>query len=400
MKTKKVPMKPAKKGTFKRLFTFLVKSYKLRLIAVAVCIVFGAIGSVIVSAFVQQIVDKVITPGIQNGFESVADTLASIVSVMAGLYVIGILATYLQPRIMAVVTQGTLCKLRDAMFGKMQTLPIKYFDTHAHGDIMSTYTNDIDATRQLISQSIPSLFQSMLSIISIFAMMLYYSIWLTLTVIVVLIVMVVITKKIGGASAKYMLAQQKSLAREEGFIEEMLKGQKVVKVFCHEEESKADFIKYNEKLFKDGESAHRYGNILMPILHNVGNVMYVMVALIGALLVTLGATNICLTGVSPITAGVIILFLNTSRQLSQTVGQMSSQVSMIAMGLAGASRIFELIDQEPEHDAGQVKLVYAKKDADGNITESEKRTRLWAWKEPLADGTVRYTEVRGDIRME
>ena len=332
---------------------------------------------------------------------AVQNLLVHILLTMAVFYVLGVLAAFTYNRIMATVTQGTLKHLRDDMFYGMETLPISYFDTHPHGDIMSTYTNDTDAIRMLIGQSLPMLTQSVLSVLAMLGMMLYFSVWMTILVLVFIGVMLTISKKFGGASAKYMMAQQRSLATEEGFVEEIMSGQKVVQVFCHEEESKRDFVKLNEKLFHDGEKANQYGNVLMPILNNLGNLMYVLLAVLGGTLVILHAPNISLTGVDTMTLGIIISFLSMTRQLSQTIGQASMQVSMVAMGLAGAGRVFELIDQKAEEDHGYVHLVNAKKDADGNIIECEKPTGMWAWKHPhSADGTVSYRELTGDVRLE
>lgn len=391
----------AKKGTMGRLIRYISHYYKGRLILVAVCIVLSSLASVISTMFMQRLIDDCITPGITSGYDSIRIKLFGFLGIMAVFYVIGTIASFLYSRIMADVTQGTLRHFREDMFERMEALPIKYFDTHAHGDIMSTYTNDTDAIRQLIGQSLPTLVQSSVSLVSLFAMMLYYSFWLTLIVIMVICIMVTTTKKIGGASSRFMMAQQKSLAKEEGFIEEMMNGQKVVKVFCHENASKEDFNRLNEQLFHDSERANRFGNILMPILGNIGNLMYVLLAFIGALLIFFQVTNVGLTGVSTITAGVIISFLTMSRQLSQVIGQSSMQVSMIAMGLAGAGRIFELIDEEPEVDDGYVTLVNARKNANGEIEETAERTNLWAWKHPhQADGTVTYTELTGAVVLE
>ena len=302
---------------------------------------------------------------------------------------------------MAIITQGTLMHFRNDMFAKMETLPIKYFDTHPHGDIMSTYTNDTDATRQMIGQSLPTLIQAVVSILSSYFVMLYYSIWLTLVVTLVALLMFAVIKKFGGGSMKYMREQQISLAKEEGFIEEMINGQKVIKVFCHEEESKEDFLKYNEKLFKDGETANRYGNELMPILGNIGNLLYVLLAVVGGIMLYFGTTNVGLSGTGTITLGIIVSFLGMSRQFSQNIGQTSMQIPMIAMGLAGTSRIFEIMDEEPEFDEGYVTLVNAKKDGNGNIIETEERTDMWAWKHyHKADNTTTYVQLKGDILLE
>lgn len=391
----------AKKGTFGRLFRYLFDHYGMRLIVVMLCIIVSAVASVIATVFLQRLIDECIVPGISSGMGAVQNLLVHILLTMAVFYVLGVLAAFTYNRIMATVTQGTLKHLRDDMFHCMETLPIQYFDTHPHGDIMSTYTNDSDAIRTLIGQSLPMLTQSVLSVLAMLGMMLYFSVWMTILVLVFIGVMLTISKKFGGASAKYMMAQQRSLATEEGFVEEIMSGQKVVQVFCHEEESKRDFVKLNEKLFHDGEKANQYGNVLMPILNNLGNLMYVLLAVLGGTLVILHAPNISLTGVDTMTLGIIISFLSMTRQLSQTIGQASMQVSMVAMGLAGAGRVFELIDQKAEEDHGYVHLVNAKKDADGNIIECEKPTGMWAWKHPhSADGTVSYRELTGDVRLE
>lgn len=389
-----------KKGTFKRLLGYLFSIYKFPLIIVIICIVISSISSVIATIFLQRLIDECITPGITLGMDSVWNQLISILITMAVIYVLGVAASFTYTRIMAVVTQGTLKHFRNDMFNNMESLPIKYFDTHAHGDIMSTYTNDTDAIRQLIGQSIPTLIQSVLSITAMFLMMLSYSLWLTIVVCLFIAGMLMITRKLGGASASYMMKQQKSLAKEEGFIEEMMEGQKVVQVFCHEEESKEAFVKLNEQLFRDGEQANMHGNILMPILNNMGNLMYVVLAVIGGLMVTLGISNIGFMGIGTISIGIIISFLNMARQLSQTIGQASMQVSMIAMGVAGAGRVFELIDQESESDEGYVTLVNAVKTPDGEIQEVKEKTDLWAWKHPHKDGTLTYTELKGDIVLD
>ena len=332
--------------------------------------------------------------------------LIGLIVMMSSIYVVALLASFIYNRIMAVVTQGVLNHFREDMFNKMESLPIKYFDTHAHGDIMSTYTNDTDAARQLVGQSLPTLFSSALALLMAICVMLYYSLWLTIVVAGCSVIMLLVVKKIGGNSSKFMVAQQRSLAVEEGFVEEMMKGQKVVKVFTHEEAAKRDFDKLNSQLFEDSEKAHIFGNVLMPILGNIGNFLYVLIAIIGGLLFTLETPNIGLSsfgGIEKITIGIIISFLGMSRQFSQTVSQFSQQISMIAMGLAGASRIFDLMDEEPEHDDGYVTLVNATKDANGNIveTQSEAHTGLWAWRHyHKADDTVTYTELQGDIVME
>ena len=399
-----VPKGAIKKGTLKRLLKTEFKYYKWRLILAIFFILITSVGSLISSVFLQSLIDKVITPGVTLGYSAVAGTLIKLVLGMAGAYLIIILASFFYNRIMATVTQGMLYHLREDMFSKMQKLPIKYFDTHAHGEIMSSYTNDTDATRQLMGQSLPTLLTSSLTLIVSIVLMLWYSFWLFLVVIVCTFAMTTVIKKVGGNSAKYMVAQQGSLAKEEGFVEEMMKGQKVVKVFTHEEKAKEDFDKFNEQLFKDSERAHKFGNVLGPILGNIGNFNYVLLSIIGGLLYTLGVNNIGLssfaTGIQTLSIGTIIAFLSMSRNFTMTVNQMSQQVSMIAMGLAGASRIFTLMDEEEEKDEGYVTLVNAKEE-DGQLIETKEHTGIWAWKHYHKDtDTTTYTKLQGDIVME
>ena len=390
-----------KNNTFGRLLRYIYKNYRVHMSTVIICIIIAAAASVVQTVFLQRLIDTCILPGLEAGFDSVRQSFTQTILSMITLYVFGVAAAFTYTRLMAVVTQGTLKHLRVDMFDKMQSLPIKYFDTHAHGDIMSTYTNDTDAIRQLIGQSLPMVFQSSLTITVMFLMMIYYSVWMTLVVCLFSTLMLTITKKFGGASSRYMMAQQKSLAKEEGFIEEMIQGQKVVKVFCHEDECKKAFDNLNEQLFSDGELANRYGNALMPVLNNMGNLMYVVLAIIGGLLVYLSVPNLSLSGSSVVTIGVIVSFLGMARQLSQTIGQASMQVPMIAMGIAGASRVFALIDEESEKDEGYVTLVRAEWSSDGTLKETKDKSGIWAWKHPhKADGTVTYTPLKGDIRLE
>ena len=397
---KKSLKKQAHPGTGKRLLSYIFSHYKASLLLVFICIIITAVSSVIANVFMKQIIDDCITPALKNGFPSVWDKFIRIILTMMIIYLFGVVANFIYTRKMANVTQGTLMNLRNDMFEKMQTLPIKYFDTHPHGDIMSTYTNDTDAIRQVIGQSGPMVFQSALSIISVFIMMLSYSVWLTIIVVAVVFLMVKIIGDLGGKSSKYMIAQQKSLAREEGFIEEIMSGQKVVKVFNHEARAEEDFDQLNEKLFSDSEKANRFGNILMPTLGNVGNLMYVVIAFIGVMLAHYEIFNLSLSGNGKITVGIVIVFLSSARQLSQTVGQVSMQIPLIAMGIAGAARVFDLMDQEPEVDEGLVRLVNVTKKADGSLSPTEKKTDLWAWKGPNQDGSFTLTELKGDIRMQ
>ena len=401
-----VPKGAIKKGTMGRLLKTVVKYYKWQLIVVLVAIVLSSVGGLVSSVYMQQLVDTVIDPAMEQGFTSALQSrLAGLIIMMISVYLIVVATSFVYTRVMAVVTQGMLYHLRTDMFKKMQKLPIKFFDTHAHGEIMSTYTNDTDATRQLIGQSLPSLISNSLTLIVSVVLMLSYSLWLSLVVLLSTFAMTFVVKKIGGNSAKYMVAQQTSLAEEEGFMEEMMKGQKVVKVFTHEEKAKEDFERLNQKLFKDSERAHIFGNILGPILGNIGNLTYVLLSITGGILFATGAPNIGLSsifnGVETIGIGVIVAFLGMSRNFAMTVNQMSQQISMIAMGLAGASRVFTLMDQEPETDEGYVTLVNAKLDENGELTETAERTGMWAWKHyHKADDTTTYTQLKGDIVMD
>ena len=401
-----VPKGAIKKGTLGRLLKTVLKYYKWRLIIVLIAIVLSSVGSLVSSVYMKMLVDDVITPALDTTFDNALKArLVGLIIMMVSVYAVVIVASFVYTRLMATVTQGMLYRLRTDMFAKMQNLPIKYFDTHAHGEIMSAYTNDTDATRQLIGQSLPTILSSSLTLIVSVVLMLTYSFWLSLVVLLSTFLMSFVMKKIGGNSAKFMVSQQTSLAEEEGFVEEMMKGQKVVKVFTHEEQAKADFDKLNEKLFKDSERAHTFGNILGPILGNIGNFTYVLLAIVGGALFALNVKNVSFStlfgGDKALGIGVIVAFLGMSRNFAQTVNQMSQQISMVAMGLAGASRVFTLMDEQPETDDGYVTLVNAKKDENGNLTETEERTGLWAWKHyHKADDTTTYTELKGDIVMD
>lgn len=385
------------KGTLLRLFKFLFKYYKTYLIIVAVCILLSALAGTVSSLFLNQLL-LVIGDGINTGFNSVSGRLMQVIGLMIGFYALGVITTFIYSQLMAVVTQGFLDKMRQNMFGSMQSLPIKYFDTHTHGDIMSYYTNDIDTLRQLISQSIPQLLTSFLTIVALLFYMLFLSVWMTLVVFLGVFAMTMVTKKIGGNSARYFVRQQKAIGVVEGYIEEMMNGQKVVQVFCHEEESKKDFDKINEQLFKDAESANIFANILMPIMGNIGNILYVLIAFIGGVLIIANAPNLSLSG-QAISVAVVVPFLNMTRQFTMSISQVSQQINSVVMAMAGTERIFELMDEKPETDDGYVTLVNANIDENGNITESEKRTGVWAWRHPHHDGSVTYTRLMGDVRL-
>ncbi len=320
------------------------------------------------------------------------------VGALIGLYVVSIILTVVQSQLMAYITQGFLSKMRCKMFDGMQNLPIKYFDTHKHGDIMSHYTNDIDTLRQLISQSIPSLMQAGIVVVSVLFIMLWYSALMTLVVLVGVVCMFFVSKKIGGGSAKYFVRQQKAVGRTEGFIQEMMNGQRVVKVFCHEDEAQEDFDALNESLYQDSFRANAFANSLGPIIMNIGNVLYVACAMIGGLFLVLHVPNFSLS-FQPLTISIVVPFLNMTKQFTGNINQVSQQINHIAMGLAGAERLFDLMDETPEVDDGYVTLVRANIAADGTITESVKRTGRWAWKHPHGDGTVTYTPLQGDVRL-
>ncbi len=390
-----------KKGNLTRLVKYLFSHYRWYLIVVMICLVLSSVANVAATIFLQRIIDNCIIPGMSQGLQAVWAELVSTLMMMACIYAIGVICSFTWSRIMAKVTQGTLMNLRNDMFENMESLPISFFDSHINGDIMSTYTNDTDTLRQFIGQSLPGMCQSILQLCFIFVMMLAYSLPLTLVVLVFAAIMILVVKKVGGNSSRYMRAQQKSLAKEEGFIEEMMEGSRVIKVFTHETESKADFVKLNDQLFSDGKAANTFAIMLMPILGNLGNILYVVIAIVGGALVHTQFENISLAGLGLVTPGIIISFLSMTRQLSQTIGQVSNQFSMIAMASAGASRVFALIDEEKEHDEGYVQLVNITHGKDGEIIESEKSTGEWAWRHPhKAEGTVTYTELKGDIQLE
>ncbi len=390
--------------TFKllgRLLSYLFHYYKFRLIAVFFCIMITAAAGISSSVFLTLVIDQVITPLIQGtAWEEVSSALFYIIGGMGLMYVIALCASVFYNQTMAVVTQGFLKHVRNDMFGRMESLPIRYFDTHTHGDIMSTYTNDTDALRQLISMSIPQVYYSIVAALVLFVIMLLYSLWLMFVVLVGVAIMALVAKYVGSRSAKYFIRQQAVIGKTEGYIEEMMGGQKVIKVFCHEERAKEDFDKINEELCDASDKANAYGNILMPAVMNIGHFAFVLVAIVAGLLVLFDVQNLSVTGWGVLSGAVIASFLNMSRQFSLNIGQVSMQINSVVMGLAGAGRIFELLDEQPETDNGYVTLVNANIDENGNITESSERTGKWAWRHPhQADGSVTYTELKGDIQL-
>lgn len=387
-----------KKGVIGRILRTLFSFYPVLMPLVIFCILFNAVVSSIPAVFMQNII-SVIEESWQSGdWGSVSGEILKFVTILAVLYLLSLVAGFTYNRLMAVITQGSLKKLREKMFNGMQNLPVKYFDTHNHGDIMSHYTNDIDTLRQLISQSIPQLTISGVTVITILCIMLYYSFWMTLVVVAGVVIMVAVTRKVGGGSARYFVRQQESIGKVEGYVEEMMNGQKVVKVFCHEEESKADFDKLNEELFRVSEKANKYANTLGPILNNIGNLLYVVVTLAGGLFLMLKVPNVSISGL-PLAISIVVPFLNMTKQFAGNINQVSQQVNAVVMGMAGAKRIFDLIDEEPETDEGYVTLVNVREE-NGNLVESKERTGMWAWKHPhSAEGTVTYTKLTGDVRM-
>lgn len=391
------PKPKLQKGVIKRTLKMVFEFYPVRVPIVIFCIFFSAAVSSIPSIFMQKIIGVIETSWVSGDWAAVSGEIISTVGILAVLYILSLISSLIYNQMGATITQGVLMKMRVKMFGKMQKLPIKYFDTHNHGDIMSVYTNDIDSLRQLISQSLPQLFNMLIVITTIFGIMLYFSVWLTMVVLAGTALMVFLTKVIGGGSAKYFIKQQRAIGKEEGYIEEIMNGQKVVKVFCHEEESKADFDRINDQLYHDSEKANHYSNILGPVMGNLGNILYVVIALAGGLFLLSGLDNISISGMA-FSISVTVPFLNMTKQFAGNIGQVSFQINSVVMGIAGAQRIFELMDQDPETDEGYVTLVNAKEE-NGVITECEERTGLWAWKHPHSDGSVTYTKLTGDVRL-
>ncbi len=385
-------------AALKRTLKMLWQSYPVLLPVAVACIVFSAIIATMPAIFNQQILAAIEQFYKNADWAGAKEVIIPKIIILVCLYVVSLLSVFAHTQLMAYITQGFLGKMRKTVFSTMQNLPIKYFDTNKHGDIMSHYTNDIDAIRQLVSQSIPALLQAGIIVVTVFFIMLSYSIWITLVVVLGVFLLFLVTKKVGGGSAKYFIRQQKAIGKAEGFIQEMMNGQKVVKVFCHEDRSLEDFDKVNNALYEDSRRAHSYANILGPINMNIGNILYVIIATVGGLLLLAKVPNFSLSGL-PLTISIVIPFLNMTKQFTGNVNQVSQQINSVVMGLAGAERVFELMDAQPEVDDGYVTLVNAQIDKDGNITETQKRTGLWAWKHPHGDGTLTYTKLEGDVRL-
>ena len=382
-----------------------------RLLPLAMCcMILSAMVSACPAIFTQRIiniVDAALKAG--DGWDVVGPQVIPLVIILVSLYILSIIFITIQSQLMAKITQGFLSKMRLSMFDGMQNLPIKYFDTHQHGDIMSHYTNDIDTLRQLVSQSLPSLLQSTTIVLTVLFIMLWSSIPMTLVVLVGVFAMILVSGKIGGNSAKNFIRLQANVGKVEGFIQESMSGQKVVKVFSHEQKSKEEFAAINEDLFQTSYRANAFANMLGPIIMNIGNILYVIVATVGGVYILSGLPNLSLSGLmehwqtgaalGTLSIGVAVSFLNMTKQFTGNVNTFSQQINSIVMALAGAGRIFSLMDQAPEVDDGYVSLVNANIDAEGNITETEEHTGHWAWKHPHGDGTVTYTELRGDVRL-
>ena len=384
-----MPKKKLDTQTLKRLFGYVFRNYKLKFAIVMILVVLSSLTNVASSLFMQKLIDDYITP-MMSQENPVFTGLLKALSVMACIYLVGILSSYLYNRFMSRISQGTLKAIRDEMFEKMQRLPIRYFDTHTHGDIMSYYTNDTDTLRELISRGVPQMVSLVITIVATFFAMVYTSVYLTILVLVVLFIMLNVTKNIGGKSGKYFMKQQQSIAKANGYIEEMINGQKVVKVFSYEDEAIKNFEEINNQLCEDSTLANKYSIILMPILANIGNIQFVLIGVLGGIL--------AINGVGGLTIGAIVSFLNLSKSFSMPITQLSQQINLVVMALAGGKRIFELMDEEPEKDEGYVTLVNAKKE-DGELKETDNYTGMWAWKHKHHDGSIDYIELKGHIEL-
>ena len=404
----KMKRPPMKKGVLKRILKLLFKTYPWQMALVCVCLVIVSFSSTIAGLFMSRfitIINKVLVTKETLPTDALNE-ISMLVLIMLSIYAVGWICNFVYTRIMAIVTQSFLDTLRRHMFDKMQGLPIRYFDTTAHGDIMSHYTNDVDTIRELISVTIPHLIQAILIVAFLIGNMIYLSAWMAIVVGFASIAMIFVAKTVGGRSAKGFIKMQRSVAATEGFVEEMMEGQKVVKVFCHEKQSIEDFDKVNEELCKNATNANRFANILMPIMGNIGNILYVFVAFVGAVLIINNVPNLAISAlVDPQNMGIVgiaavVPFLNASKQFSNNVSQVSQQINSIVMAMAGAGRVFELIDTNEEFDEGYVMLVNAKLGENGELVETEEHTGKWIWKHRHGDGTVTYTELKGDVTID
>lgn len=392
--------KKANPQTIKRVVKTLFSFYPVLLPVTLACILLSSAAAAVPDVFIKKVIAIIEKWGETGDWAGAKTELVPTMLILVAIYVVALIMVYVYTQLMAVITQGFLAKMRQKMFDGMQNLPIRYFDTHKTGDIMSTYTNDIDTLRQLVSQAIPSLLRAGAVVLCVFGVMLYYSIWLTLILMIGVVFMMFVSKKAGGGSAKYFIRQQKSLGRAEGFIQEMMNGQKIIKVFCHENQVQKDFEEINERLYNDSSKAHSYANSLGPIIMNIGNVIYVIMAVLGGLFYLLGIRNVALSFNPVFSLAIAVTFLNMTKQFTGNVNQCSQQINAVVMALAGAERIFSLMDELPETDDGYVTLVNAVIDDDGNITETDKHTGVWAWKHPHGDGTLTYTKLSGEVTLD
>ena len=375
-----------------RVMRYMLHYYSLPFILVVLFILLSAVATVLAATFPQTLVDDYITPMVQSGSRDFSGLKSAILQ-LAALMALGTVSAFAYNRIMVNVSQGTMCHLRDELFHKMEQLPIKYFDTHSHGDIMSVYTNDVDTLRQLLSQSIPQVINSCITMVATFVTMLLLNPLLTFISLLTALVMLTVTKNFSRLSGKYYIKQQQALGAVDGFIEEMLDGQKVVKVFCHESAAMDDFHKVNEELRISADKANSYANMLMPVNANIGWLSYALVAVVGAVL--------AINGLAGVSLGTVIAFVGLNKSFTQPISQVSMQVNFVVTAAAGAHRVFDLMDQQPEEDQGYVELVRAREDENGNITETQERTKLWAWRHPhKADGSVTYTKLEGGLVMD
>ncbi len=395
------PRQPINKKVLLRVLSYL-KPYWPRLLVVFFCIVLDAIATASAATFLGTLIDDYIVPLLADAASGVAPVYTGLLTAilkMAGLYLLAVVAVFLQSRIMAIISHSILKNVRNEMFAHMQLLPIRYFDTHTHGEVMSFYTNDTDTLRQLISQTLPNVFSSAISLLVVFISMLNCSVWLTLVVVLCTLAMLKVTGKLGAKSGTFFVKQQTSLASLNGYIEEMINGQKVVKVFNHEEIAKGEFDHRNDDLCENATSANRFANVMGPVSNNMGHIQYVILAIIGGAMAIVGITNLSLTGgFGTLTLGAITAFLTLSRNFMRPISQVMQQVNFIAMAMAGAERIFSLLDETPEADEGYVTLVNAREE-NGKLVESDKRTGIWAWKHPHQDGSVTYTRLTGNVEM-
>ena len=390
MKNKKNKENPL--PLMKRLLGYILKNYKFSCIAVLVCILVSALTTLIATLFIQKLIDSYIIPLTQSAVHDYAPLAGALIK-LAAVLMVGVLCSYCYNRIMVNVGQGTLKKLRLELFTNMESLPIKYFDTHAHGDIMSVYTNDIDTLRQLISQSIPQVINSCITLVSTFVSMIVLDIPLTIVSVVMVVIMLYVTSKLSALSGKYFVEQQKDIGKVNAYIEEMMEGQKVVKVFCHEDKSIEQFKEINNRLRESANNANKVANITMPVNGNIGNISYVLSAIVGGIL--------ALSDFSGLTIGTLVAFLSLNKSFTQPVTQISQQVSSIVMAMAGAGRVFELCDEKPEVDEGFVELVNVRYNKNNELIETEENTEMWAWKKPAKDGSsAEYTRLAGDVTFD